>query len=476
MGRRERLIIIRTLVVALLVVIDSLALLGCFGLSFWLRADLFVRHLSLFEPMQHGFDLYLSMWQMGLLWIVMFAYEGLYPSLGLSTWEELKHLLKGNFVAFVLLVIFTFVTRTGFQFSRTVIVLAFMFSLLMLPLSRRLTREVLTRLGLWERSVVLVGEPVSVNQVLDNLRRHPDFGLKPMGVFLSEPGEVGGLPFLGGLADIADQYVRAEEVIVAMPELDKRALVELVELVAQYIAPVVKVLPDLYGLASAGVQTHDLDGMLLLELEDQLALRKNIYLKRCFDTVCASLGLIVLSPFFLITALVIKLSSPGPVFFGHNRIGRDGATFKCYKFRSMVANAQDVLEELLARDPEARAEWQREFKLKNDPRITKVGAFLRKTSLDELPQLFNVVRGEMSLVGPRPIVKDEIELYGAKVRYFFKVTPGITGLWQVSGRNDISYDERVMLDEYYAKNWSLWLDVEILLRTFGVVFKREGAY
>jgi undecaprenyl-phosphate galactose phosphotransferase len=135
-----------------------------------------------------------------------------------------------------------------------------------------------------------------------------------------------------------------------------------------------------------------------------------------------------------------------------------------------------VLKDLLRRDPEARAQWQKDFKLKNDPRITRIGTFLRKTSLDEIPQLWNVLKGDMSLVGPRPIVTDEVERYGDKARYLFKVPPGITGLWQVSGRNDIDYEERVLLDEYYAKNWSLWLDIEVIIRTFGAVLKKQGAY
>ena len=142
----------------------------------------------------------------------------------------------------------------------------------------------------------------------------------------------------------------------------------------------------------------------------------------------------------------------------------------------MRPDAEEVLKELIRRDPEARAQWEKDFKLKKDPRITRIGAFLRKTSLDEIPQLWNVLRGDMSLVGPRPIVADEVRRYGDKARYLFKVPPGITGLWQVSGRNDIDYEERVLLDEYYAKNWSLWLDVEVIIRTFGAVLKQQGAY
>jgi undecaprenyl-phosphate galactose phosphotransferase len=142
----------------------------------------------------------------------------------------------------------------------------------------------------------------------------------------------------------------------------------------------------------------------------------------------------------------------------------------------MVPDARERLAALLESDPQARMQWDRDFKLRNDPRVTRVGKFLRKTSLDELPQIWNVLRGEMSFIGPRPIVPEEVERYGDKARYLFRVTPGITGLWQVSGRNDIDYSERVLLDEYYAKNWSLWLDIEILLRTVGAVFKRNGAY
>lgn len=173
---------------------------------------------------------------------------------------------------------------------------------------------------------------------------------------------------------------------------------------------------------------------------------------------------------------MIKFTSPGPVVFAHKRLGRNGKHFPCYKFRSMVQNSQEVLEAYLYSNPEAQKEWNENFKLKNDPRITKVGAFLRKTSLDELPQLWNVLVGDMSLVGPRPIIDAEVEKYGIYIDDFYMVRPGITGLWQVSGRSDTTYEERVQMDSWYVRNWSVWLDLIYLLRTVSIVLLRKGAY
>ncbi|HDV2047428.1 TPA: sugar transferase, partial [Escherichia coli] len=157
----------------------------------------------------------------------------------------------------------------------------------------------------------------------------------------------------------------------------------------------------------------------------------------------------------------------GPAIYGHERIGKGGKPFKCLKFRSMVINSKEVLEELLLKDVNARKEWEETFKLKNDPRVTKIGAFLRRTSLDELPQLFNVLKGEMSLVGPRPIITAELERYNEEVDYYLLSKPGMTGLWQVSGRSDVDYETRVYLDAWYVKNWSMWNDIAILFKTIG---------
>lgn len=197
---------------------------------------------------------------------------------------------------------------------------------------------------------------------------------------------------------------------------------------------------------------------------------------RAFDLISSLMAVAFLLPVFLVIALLIKLQDGGPVLFKHTRIGLNGREFKCLKFRSMHIRSQELLADLLANSAEARAEWEADHKLRNDPRITAFGRFLRKSSLDELPQLFNVLKGEMSLVGPRPIVAAEVERYGMGIVEYRACKPGITGLWQVSGRNDIDYAARVELDRQYARSWSLAKDLLILFRTLGVVARRNGAY
>ena len=197
--------------------------------------------------------------------------------------------------------------------------------------------------------------------------------------------------------------------------------------------------------------------------------------KRCLDIVGAvGIGLFFSPVIVAVTA--IMAFQKGPIFFGHERIGHRGKRFCCYKFRSMVPDADRVFQDLLKSDPEARAAWDKDYKLKKDPRVTRVGAFLRKTSLDELPQLWNVLKGDMSLVGPRPIVRDELLRYRRGARFYLLNRPGLTGLWQVSGRNDLDYGRRVALDRAYTENASFWLDLRIIVRTVWIVLRVKGAY
>jgi exopolysaccharide production protein ExoY len=214
---------------------------------------------------------------------------------------------------------------------------------------------------------------------------------------------------------------------------------------------------------------------------DQLAVGLNMIeraIKRVFDLASVVVILALFWWAIILVAVAVRLTTGSPVIFGHQRIGRDGLVFKCYKFRSMVPDADQVLAHLLATDPNAREEWARDFKLKNDPRVTRVGRFIRKTSLDEFPQLWNVLVNEMSIVGPRPVVRKELDTYysGAYREHYLSVKPGLTGLWQVSGRNDMEYAERVELDRSYVASWGVWLDLTIVMRTVGVMFGRRGAY
>ncbi|MFM7689231.1 MAG: sugar transferase [Alphaproteobacteria bacterium] len=228
-------------------------------------------------------------------------------------------------------------------------------------------------------------------------------------------------------------------------------------------------------MSSVPVQTIQQPATQAIGLERD---RKSLFpiAKRALDIIGAGLGLVVLSPFFLIVALMVRADG-GPAFFAHQRVGRGGNLFGCLKFRSMVIDSQARLEALLANDPAARAEWEATRKLKNDPRITRIGRFLRSTSLDELPQLINVLRGEMSLVGPRPVQDAEIDrYYGASSAHYMAVRPGITGLWQVSGRSETSYESRVALDVSYVSRPSMLADLSILLRTPVAVLSRRGAH
>ncbi len=212
-----------------------------------------------------------------------------------------------------------------------------------------------------------------------------------------------------------------------------------------------------------------------MKIKKSYFIQFNRFIKRLFDIVTSTTLLILLSPLFIY--LYFKISRDGgSVVYGHTRVGMQGKKFNCYKFRSMVINSQEVLAHLLATDPVAKAEWDKDFKLKNDPRITKIGHFIRKTSIDELPQLLNVLKGDMSLVGPRPVTEKELERYRQYVKYYLAVRPGITGLWQISGRNDITYNERIRLDVRYIITWSLLKDFIILFKTISVVLFRKGAY
>jgi Undecaprenyl-phosphate galactose phosphotransferase WbaP len=199
-------------------------------------------------------------------------------------------------------------------------------------------------------------------------------------------------------------------------------------------------------------------------------------LKRSIDLILGLAGFLVALPLMVVIAVLVRLDSPGPALYTQSRMGRGGCRFKMWKFRTMVDGAEAVLEQYLAANPAAQAEWDLNQKLKHDPRITHMGHILRKLSLDELPQFWNILLGDMSLVGPRPIVADEIRHYADRFHWYTSVRPGLTGLWQVSGRNNLGCAVRVALDEYYVRNWSVWMDIDILLRTGWVVLRGDGAY
>lgn len=294
-----------------------------------------------------------------------------------------------------------------------------------------------------------------------------------------QPGILGKYPVLGGFDD-AERIILetgVQRVFIAVPGMDERKLGMLI----YRIQPLVKnigVVPNLVGVSLGSVEAESVfnEKLLILRLKNNLVRPLNRYLKIIFDYSLTLVGTVLISSILLLIAAWIYHDSSEPVIFRHIRIGKNGKPFSCYKFRSMCVDAKEKLAELLANDTAAREEWERNFKLKDNPRITKSGAFLRRTSLDELPQIFNVLKGEISLVGPRPIIKEELERYGKFVGDYLMVKLGIMGMWQVSGCSDTAYEERVQMDSWYVRNWSVWIDIFLLWRTMKAVMKGEGAY
>ncbi len=206
--------------------------------------------------------------------------------------------------------------------------------------------------------------------------------------------------------------------------------------------------------------------------DETLSRANYIQMKRVLDVIVASIGLVILSPVFLLLAILIKVNSKGSVFFAHTRIGKDGKKFKMYKFRTMYENAEEMIKNF---SPEQKKEWEENYKLKEDPRITSIGKILRKTSLDELPQIINIIKGDLSIIGPRPVIDRELEKYGESKEKFLSITPGLTGYWQANGRSETTYKQRMKMELYYVDHISLRLDLQIFFKTFVSVFKREGA-
>jgi Undecaprenyl-phosphate galactose phosphotransferase WbaP len=263
--------------------------------------------------------------------------------------------------------------------------------------------------------------------------------------------------------------------IIAMPELGREELTRLLNYSISAFRYNV-LIPDFFNATNIWISIRDFDGLLGLATSHRLKMFWNLGIKRFMDLFVVFIGGIVILPVLLLIALLIKITSPGPVLYKHKRLGQNGKEIGVYKFRTMVINADERLQAMLAADSELRKKWEINYKLKDDPRITKVGKILRRLSFDEFPQLLNVIKGEMSLVGPRPVTRLEVANYGENYNRIFSAKPGMTGLWQVSGRSDTDYNERVSYDTYYLQSWSVWLDFWVLYKTLGVVLKGKGAY
>ena len=395
-------------------------------------------------------------------------------------WFELKEILR-TLVIFAIIEI-AIIAFTTWSYSRSLWMLTWLFVLIFVPTARMITKSVLNTLSYWQRDTWIIGSGDNAFEAYKAISSERNLGLNIVGFIASEGGTPAG-EYIEGIGVLSNDINwlatkdKKTQFIVAVEshqsEMRNTWLRNFMIKGFRYVS----VIPTLRGMPldstdMSFIFSHE---VMIFRVQQNLAKWSSRILKRLFDIVGSISIIIILSPVLYYISRKVKQDG-GPAIYGHERIGKDGKSFKCLKFRSMVTNSKEVLDNLLETDLDAKKEWDATFKLKNDPRITKIGGFLRRTSLDELPQLFNVLKGEMSLVGPRPIITAELERYNDEVDYYLLSKPGMTGLWQVSGRSDVDYETRVYLDAWYVKNWSMWNDIAILFKTIGVVLKRDGAY
>ena len=401
----------------------------------------------------------------------------------LSIGEMIRRTFYSVIYAIVVSIVVLFIGGKAPVVSRLFIAFLGCFVFVFVCGSRLLVRYLCNRANILLEPTIIIGSDDTAKRVLNYSATNSFFGIKVVGIIDDKSsGTVleGKYPLLGPTDKAARIILRTgvQNILVLAPRMDKRRLYSLID----EIFPLVKnisFVPETEELPVSNMEMHRLysENLVVISVKNNLSCWYNQFFKRAFDLSVATLGTIAISPFLLGIAIAIKVSSPGPAIYAHRRIGRNGAHFNCYKFRSMVSDSDKRLKEFLEANPEAAKEWEESHKLKHDPRVTKIGALLRKTSLDELPQLFNVIRGQMSLVGPRPIVDEEIIKYDVFFSDYTLVRPGMTGLWQTSGRSDTSYSRRVRLDAWYVRNWNIWLDISLLVKTVRVVLSsRSGAY
>ncbi|WP_251454381.1 sugar transferase [Veillonella intestinalis] len=400
----------------------------------------------------------------------------------LPYWDRVRNLFKGVSYSIILTVFLMYAANVAGDVSRLFIVFSWVFTFVFLLAGRYIFERILISHGILKIPVVIIGAGKTAELLLKSFERHPIMRYEIVGFIDDNPickNLIKKYPLLGTFDEMENILIKTkiQHVIVCAPGLDPKKLISLITRL-EILVKNVSFVPELIGLPVANVSVQGLmeENMILVSVKNNLARPYYRVLKRLFDMVLTLAGMVVFLPFGIIISILIFVTDPGPVLFAHKRVGQNGKSFKCYKFRSMVVNAEMALKEYLQVNPEAQEEWNNDFKLKHDPRITWVGRILRKTSLDEFPQLINVLKGEMSLVGPRPIVEAEIEKYGEYINDFYLVPPGITGVWQVSGRSDTTYEERVRMDSWYVHNWSVWIDIVYLVKTVKIVLQGKGAY
>lgn len=396
--------------------------------------------------------------------------------------DTMRDIFKSVFAGWISSIIIIYFLKASNLSSRLFIILFGLFVLINVCVIRYVVLKFLKRRNIFYEPIILIGAGLTGEKLIKFWQEDLGYRYKIVGLIDDCPVSKElpkTFPILGGF-DEARSIIRAAKVktvVIAAPGLGKEKLQELINTIQPHVKNI-SFVPDLIGtpMSSAEVSILFSEKILMLNLRNNLSRPYNRLIKRIFDLTLTILGGLMISPVLLVIAVMVGIDNRGRIIFAHKRVGAAGKKFPCYKFQTMVPDAEEKLKKYLAENPEARREWEESFKLTNDPRVTKLGGWLRKTSLDELPQLWNVIRGEMSLVGPRPIVQAEVPRYGKNIREYYMVLPGITGMWQVSGRSDTTYPERVAMDTWYVRNWSVWIDIMYLFKTVKAVLQGKGAY
>ncbi|MCA9261812.1 MAG: undecaprenyl-phosphate galactose phosphotransferase WbaP, partial [Planctomycetales bacterium] len=417
-----------------------------------------------------------------LAWVLVNAILGLYPGVCLGLVEEIRRLTLS--LSTVALITLARLQPGGEWLGHRLafVAVAYVICMFLAPVLRSTTRKMCGKFSWWGFPTFVCGNDTAALGVDQWLQENRRLGLRPLGV-IADPSHLElDAQSTRLLGDWEQAEKLAEELkvywAVAVESNETEQELDMPSAAELYLTnvPHVYVVSKLTGIPDHW-NRHQMDeGLSGFLVEQHLLLPIPQIMKRSVDLVVATVASLFLIPLFAVLSVAIKITSPGPIFYGHERIGIRNTRFKAWKFRTMVPNADKALNEYLEKHPELRAEWERDHKLRNDPRVTPLGKWMRKWSIDELPQIWNVFCGEMSIVGPRPIVEAEIEKYGEHFETFCTVPPGITGLWQVCGRNDTTYEERVQLDLYYIHHWSPWMDFYLLARTFKTVLFTKGAY
>ncbi len=419
------------------------------------------------------------------LWLVLFKFFQAYDRSRLFVGhQEYTRIFNACTVGIMFTVLLLFFD-TNFNVARGWLVMAWGFSFIFVIVERFIIRRLVytaRNRGHFMTPTYIVGANAEGIAIAEHLTSAPQFGINVIG-FLDDhlmTGEaVTPHVVVHGSTDQAEKLCAkfgVERLIVATSGVERESLLDMFKRFVNVDDVSVWLSSGMYEMLTTGVRVQDIGSMSMISVNRVRLTGINVLLKAVMDYVGAVLSLIALSPLLAIIIIIMKRTDPGPIIYRRHVVGVGGKEFDAFKFRTMVVNGDEVLAEHLANNPAARAEWDKYEKLKDDPRVTRIGNFLRKTSADELPQLINVLRGEMSLVGPRMITTDEVARYGQWNMNIHTVKPGITGLWQISGRSEVSYAERVRLDMHYIRNYSIWMDLQILFWTLPTVLLRRGAY